>query len=55
MSESDGRRVSNVATSAIAAGWRPDEVAAALVELADLVMLAMVASRSVEIDVVRRG
>lgn len=42
--------VSDVALSAIQAGWRPEEVAAALVELADKVMLGMIANRDVESD-----
>jgi len=40
--------VSDVALSAIKAGGRPEEVAAALVELADHLMLGMLASRDVE-------
>ena len=40
--------VSDVALSAIKAGWRPEEVAAALVELADHVMLGILANRDVE-------
>jgi hypothetical protein len=34
----------------MAAGWRPEEVAAALVELADNAMLAVLATRDVERD-----
>lgn len=42
--------VSEVALAGIAAGWRPEEVAAALVELADNAMLAVLATRDVERD-----
>ncbi|WP_245496090.1 hypothetical protein [Rhizobium leguminosarum] len=34
-----------VAAAAISAGWRPEEVAAALVELADNNMLSVLANR----------
>lgn len=43
---SDG--LSDVALAAIAAGWRPEEVAAALVELADYVMLGVLATQDFE-------
>ncbi|WP_296434657.1 MULTISPECIES: hypothetical protein [unclassified Rhizobium] len=42
--------VSEVALAGIAAGWCPEEVAAALVELADNAMLAVLATRDVERD-----
>ncbi|AYD05194.1 hypothetical protein NCHU2750_58260 (plasmid) [Neorhizobium sp. NCHU2750] len=45
---SDG--VSDVALAAIKAGWQAEEVAAALVELADNIMLGMIANRQVAID-----
>lgn len=39
-----------VASTAVAAGWDPEEVAAALVELADHLMLGMIANRQLAID-----
>lgn len=42
--------VSGVALAAMKAGWQPEEVAAALVELADDVMLGMIANRDVARD-----
>ncbi|MDM9644847.1 hypothetical protein [Rhizobium sp. S163] len=39
-----------VAATAVKAGWKPEEVAAALVELADNRMLSVLASRGVERD-----
>jgi len=42
--------VSDVALAAIKAGWQAEEVAAALVELADNIMLGMIANRQVAID-----
>lgn len=43
--------VSEVALAGMAAGWRAEEVAAALVELADHAMLAVLANRELERDV----
>jgi len=43
-------RMSEVALAGIAAGWRPEEIAAALVELADNAMMAVLATRDVERD-----
>lgn len=43
--------VSEVALAGMAAGWRAEEVAAALVELADNAMLAVLAARDFERDV----
>lgn len=40
--------VSDVCLSAIRAGWEPEEVAAALVELADTIMIGMIASRDAD-------
>ena len=42
--------VSDVALAAVSAGWCPEEVAAALVELSDNIMLGMIANRDVERD-----
>ncbi len=42
--------VSEVALSAIQAGWQPEEIAPALVELADNIMLGMIANRDVGRD-----
>lgn len=42
--------LSDIALSAIQAGWQPEEVAAALVELADHLMLGLIANRQVAID-----
>jgi hypothetical protein len=42
--------VSELAVSAMEAGWRPEEVAAALVELADHLMLGVIASRDLDRD-----
>lgn len=42
--------VSELAVSAIDAGWRPEEVAAALVELADHLMLGVIANRNFDRD-----
>ncbi|WP_430246164.1 hypothetical protein [Neorhizobium sp. DAR64861/K0K2] len=42
--------LSDVAISAVDVGWRPEEVAAALVELADHLMLGVIANRDAEID-----
>lgn len=39
-----------VASTAVAAGWDPEEVPAALVELADHLMLGMIADRELAID-----
>jgi hypothetical protein len=39
---------SMIAAAAVATGWRPEEVSAALVELADNHMLAVLANRDVE-------
>jgi len=39
-----------IASTAVAAGWDPEEVAAALVELADHLMLGMIANRKLAID-----
>ena len=46
--------LSEVALAGMAAGWRPEEVAAALVELADNAMLAVLAARDVERDLALR-
>lgn len=46
---------SQVASSAVAAGWDPEEVAAALVELADHLMLDMIANRELAIDLQKLG
>ncbi len=43
--------VSELALAGMAAGWRAEEVAAALVELADNAMLAVLATRDFERDV----
>lgn len=43
--------VTEVALSAIDAGWKPEEVAAALVELADHMMLGVIAGRDIDRDV----
>lgn len=45
--------VSNVCLSAIEAGWKPEEVVAALVELADNMMLGVIANRNAERDLSR--
>lgn len=42
--------VADVALAAVSAGWQPEEVAAALVELADHLMLGMIANRDLERD-----
>lgn len=42
--------IADVALAAIKAGWQAEEVAAALVELADNIMLGMIANRQVAID-----
>lgn len=42
--------ITDVALSAVDAGWQPEEVAAALVELADHIMLGMIANRDLESD-----
>jgi hypothetical protein len=42
--------VSDLAISAAHAGWGPEEVAAALVELADHFMLGVIASRDLDRD-----
>ena len=49
--------VAAVASAAIDAGWTPEEVAAALVELADNLMLSVLANRDLERDlaVLRSG
>jgi hypothetical protein len=43
--------VADVALSAVTAGWQPEEVAAALVELADHMMLGIIATRDLERDI----
>jgi len=40
--------MSEVTLAGSAAGWRPEEIAAALVELADNAVLAVLATRDVE-------
>ncbi|MGO7788386.1 hypothetical protein ACC703_13005 [Rhizobium ruizarguesonis] len=45
MSGSDGRRARRGSCGTISAGWRPEEVAAALVELADNNMLSVLANQ----------
>ncbi len=42
--------VSDVALAAIKAGWQAEEVAAALVELADKMMLGMITDRQIAIN-----
>ncbi len=42
--------VAAVALAAVDAGWTPEEVAAALVELADNLMLSVLANRGLERD-----
>ncbi|MBO9127044.1 MULTISPECIES: hypothetical protein [unclassified Rhizobium] len=42
--------IASVAASAIGVGWQPEEVAAALVELADNHMLALLANRDLARD-----
>ncbi|WP_156379159.1 hypothetical protein [Rhizobium sp. Root149] len=39
-----------IALSAVEAGWNPEEVAAALVELADHLMIGMIVNRDLERD-----
>jgi hypothetical protein len=46
----DGRSIYEVALSAVDAGWKPEEVAAALVELADHLMLGMISNRDLKKD-----
>lgn len=43
-------QVTDIALSAVNAGWQPEEVAAALVELADHMMQGMIANRDLEHD-----
>ncbi|WP_426232075.1 hypothetical protein [Pararhizobium sp. DWP3-4] len=40
----------DVALSAVEAGWNPEEIAAALVELADHLMLGMIVNRDLDRD-----
>lgn len=40
--------ISDLAISAVDAGWGPEEVAAALVELADHLMLGVIANRDLD-------
>lgn len=40
--------VSDVCLSAIRAGWEPEEVASALVELADTIMIGTITSRDAD-------
>jgi hypothetical protein len=40
----------DVAMAAVEAGWRPEEVSAAMVELADHMMLGLIANRDVDRD-----
>jgi hypothetical protein len=46
-----------VAAAAVEAGWKPEEAAAALVELADNHMLSVLANRDLERDlaVIKKG
>ncbi len=46
----------DVALGAVEAGWKPEEVAAALVELADHLMLGMIANRNLtqDLSILRR-
>lgn len=46
----------DVALEAVEAGWKPEEVAAALVELADHLMLGMIANRNLgqDLSILRR-
>lgn len=43
--------------AAVEAGWQPEEVSAAMVELADHLMLGIIANRDVDRDlsILRRG
>lgn len=41
---------SEVATAAVEAGWKPEEVASAMVELADHMMLGVIANRDLDQD-----
>lgn len=45
--------VSNICLSAIEAGWKPEEVVAALVELADNMMLGLITNRNTERDILQ--
>jgi hypothetical protein len=50
--------LTDVALSAVEAGWRPEEVASALVELADRLMLGLIVNRDLDDDLTilkRRG
>jgi hypothetical protein len=42
--------VASVASAAVDTGWTPEEVAAALVELADNLMISVLANRDLERD-----
>lgn len=42
--------ITGVAVAAVGAGWQPEEVAAALVEIADHIMLGMIANRNADRD-----
>lgn len=46
----------DVALDAIKAGWNPEEVASAMVELADHMMLGMIANRDIaqDLSILRR-
>jgi len=48
--------ISDVAMAAVEAGWKPEEVASAMVELADHMMLGMIANRDRDQDltIIRR-
>ncbi len=47
---------SDVALEAVKAGWNPEEVASAMVELADHMMLGMIANRDLarDLSILRR-
>jgi len=48
--------ITDVATEAVKVGWNPEEDASALVELADHMMLAMIANRDLarDLSILRR-
>lgn len=43
--------VADVALSAVTGGWQPEEVAAALVELADHMIMGIIATHDLERDI----
>ncbi|WP_313607090.1 hypothetical protein [Rhizobium sp.] len=48
--------ITDVAMAAVKAGWKPEEVASAMVELADHMMLGVIANRNLDQDlsIIRR-